>query len=140
VASLGLKAKIVCMSALSGAIVLGIFSRVIMAAIALLADKPTNLSFWSFAQVSIVGTVLGAVGGFFILGIRKHIQPGIYRGVSLGIALYAGSILFGMIGGRLTLSENTDVLITLVLAGGVYTLYGLLTEWLLLNVHHGHKP
>lgn len=134
--SLGFKAKIVCMSALSGAIVLGIFSRMIMAAIALLANKSTNLSLWSFTEVTIVGSVLGVVGGLFLLGIRKQMQPGIYRGVTLGIILCAVSILFGMIGGRLTLSENTDVLKTLVLAGGVYVLYGIITEWLLSTVHH----
>jgi len=36
------------------------------------------------------------------------------------------------------LSENTDVLITLVLTGGVYVLYGIITEWLLTRVHYEH--
>ena len=138
--SLGLKAKIVFMSALSGAIVLGIFSRVIMAAIALLVNKPTNLSLSSFAEVTMVGTVLGVVGGLFLLGIRKKIQPGIYRGVALGILLYAGSLVLGMMGQYITFSDNTDAIVTFVLVGGVYALYGILTEWLLLTIHDNHKP
>ena len=133
---LGIKTKIVFMSTLSGAIILGAFSRLVMAALALSVNKPINLSLRGFAEVTAIGTSLGVIGGFFLIGIRKHIQPGIYRGVTLGIILYAVSILFGMIGGRLTLSENTDVLKTLVLAGGVYVLYGIITEWLLSTVHH----
>jgi hypothetical protein len=132
----GIKAKIVFMSTLSGAIILGAFSRLVMAALALSVNKPINLSLRGFAEVIVIGTSLGVIGGLFLIGIRKHIQPGIYRGVILGITLYAGSILFGMLGGRLTLSENTDVLITLVLTGGVYILYGIITEWLLSTVHH----
>jgi len=133
---LGIKTKIVFMSTLSGAIILGAFSRLVMAALALSVNKPINLSLRGFAEVTAIGTSLGVIGGFFLIGIRKHIQPGIYRGVTLGIILYAVSILFGMIGGRLTLSENTDVLKTLVLTGGVYVLYGIITEWLLSTVHH----
>lgn len=138
--SLGHKAQIVFMSALSGAIVLGVFSRVIMAAIALLFNKPTNLSLSSFAEVTMVGTILGVVGGLFLLGIRKKIQPGIYRGVTLGLFLYAGSLVLGMMGQYITLSENTDAIVTFVLVGGVYALYGILTEWLLLTIHDNHKP
>jgi hypothetical protein len=111
-----------------------------MAAIALLANKPTNLSLWSVAEVTIVGIILGVVGGLVLLGIRQQMQPGIYRGVTLGIILYAGSRIFGLIIRRPTLSENTDMIITLVLAGGIYMLYGILTEWLLLTVHHEHRP
>jgi len=123
------------MSTLSGAIILGAFSRLVMAALAHSLNKPINLSLRGFAEMIVIGTSLGVIGGLFLIGIRMHIQPGIYRGVTLGIFLYAGSILFGMIGGRLTLSENTDVLITLVLTGGVYVLYGIATEWLLSTVH-----
>ncbi len=133
---LGIKTKIVFMSALSGAIILGVISRLMMAALALSVNKPTNLSLRGFAEVTVIGTSLGVIGGLFLIRTRKYIQPGIYRGVTLGIILYAGSILFGMIGGRLTLSGNTDVLITIVLTGGIYVLYGIITDWLLSTVQH----
>ena len=132
------KAKIVFVSALSGAVVLGIFSRSITVIIALLNEKPTNLSLWGYTEVTFVGTMLGVFGGIILLGIKKYIQPGIYRGIILGIILYAGSIMFGMMNRQLTLGENPDALITLVSIGGVYAFYGIITEWLLTRVHYEH--
>ncbi len=60
--------------------------------------------------------------------------------IILGIVLYAGSLLFGLMGRRLTLSENPHAIITLVSTGGVYALYGVLNEWLLIAVWLGNNP
>lgn len=131
----GLTARIVLVSTLSGAIVLGIFSRLIMAAIALSIGKPTNLSVLGLVEVALVGALMGASGGVILLAIKKYMPPGYYRGLTLGIVLYGGSLVFGIMGRRFTVGENPYAIIILVSTGGIYALYGILTEWLLSAGH-----
>ena len=124
----GPKKKIVLIGTLSGAVILGLLTRLAMAIIALSTNNPVNLSIRSFAETIVVGAVVGAIGGIVLLGIRALISAGIARGIILGFLLFSGSLMTGLIAGRVTFGEQPITFITFVYLGVVFLLYGIVTE------------
>jgi len=126
----GPKGKIVLIGTLSGAVILGLLARLTMAIIALLSNHPVNLSIRSIAEVTVVGAVVGAIGGIVLLGVRSLISPGIARGIILGFLLFSGSLMIGLMAGRVAFGVQPITFITFALLGVVFVLYGIVTEWM----------
>jgi hypothetical protein len=124
------KGKIVLIGTLSGAVILGLLARLTMAIIALSSNHPVNLSIRSIAEVIVVGAVVGAMGSIVLLGLRTLISPGIARGIILGFLLFSGSLMIGLMAGRVAFGEQPITFITFALLGVVFVLYGIVTEWM----------
>ncbi len=122
--------KIVLIGTLSGVVILGLLTRLAMAMIALFTNNPVNLSIQSIVEVTVAGAIVGAIGGIFLVGIRVLLSAGIVRGIILGFLLFSGSLVIGLIAGRVAFGEQPITFITFAFLGMVFLFYGIVTEWM----------
>jgi hypothetical protein len=121
--------------AVSGIVVLGIMGRVAMVVVARGLGVPANFSFRGLVEVSVLGGLVGAVGGLLLL-LARRMLPGRRSIQSLLVAgaLFLGTLAVAVIGGRTTFGTDTMQPLTLAVVAIVFLGYGgaarVLLGWL----------
>ena len=118
--------KTVLVALLLSIIIFGIVGKIIFVGIALIYDKPINLSINGIIQILIISLVIGFWGGLIrhILFLIFRISS-LLRGILIGFIMFAISIIF------LFAKEGSLLfthLATFISAGLLYILFGLLLE------------
>jgi len=117
---------VVLVGAALGAVVLGLGGRVATAALARATGRATNLSFGGLAEVLLVGTAAGALGGLLLLAARRlPVRGSAVRGLLVGIVLFLLSLLVAYVGHGAHLGENVKQALTLAVAAAVFVVYGI---------------
>ncbi len=120
--------------AIAGALILGLAGRLVLAGVALASGNPTNLSFRGLVMVTLVGAVVGAIGGILVLVLRRSYRgsgPG--RGLAAGAIMFLGSILVALVTGKLPGISPIQAL-TLAVVAAIFLVYGVSADALLSRV------
>jgi hypothetical protein len=129
----------IVLGAMAGAIVLGAFGRLVMAALADALGGESNLSTRGVAQVVMVGGVLGALGGITRQCLERWapVSP-VARGFLVAFITFALSLLLWIFSTRAALRmipASTIPTLTAVLV--MYIVFGILLEWFVERVESG---
>jgi len=118
--------------AVTGALVLGIIGRAATAGVGLITGNALNLSLKGGLEAVIVGTLVGAVGGFLLLLLRS-VQGGseLARGITVGAILFVCSYLVAWISGKITFSLSSIKLFTIGVVAIMFIVYGVFADALL---------
>lgn len=118
--------------AVSGIMILGLVGRLATALIALAVGVEMNLSGRGIFEVMTLGMVVGVVGGVVLFAMRRVARsPRVAHGVTLGIVLFVGSLVFESLGGGVTATTWSTYPLTIVVVGVVFIAYGVEMEKLL---------
>jgi peptidoglycan/LPS O-acetylase OafA/YrhL len=117
--------------AVAGALILGLAGRLAMAAVALATGHPTNLSLRGLVMVTLVGAVVGALGGVLVLVLRRTYRgSGPARGLAAGAVMFLGSMLVAVVTGKLPGVSPIQIL-TLAVVAATFLVYGVSADALL---------
>lgn len=119
--------------AVSGVMILGLVGRLAMALIALAVGVEMNLSGRGMVEVMTLGLLIGVAGGVALFAMRRMSHaPRFAHGVTLGILLFLGSVVFESLGGGVTATTWSTYPLTIVVVGVVFIAYGVEMEKLLV--------
>jgi len=122
---------------ITGALVLGIAGRAVTAATALITGNSSNLSLMGLLEASVVGTLVGAVGGILLLVVRRMRRAaGFTRGALVGATLFLCTLLVSWVSGRIDFGIPTSLL-TLFVVAIVFVVYGVGADALLTRFNGG---
>lgn len=136
-----LLAKALGAGAIAGAVVLGFLSRIATALLAMATGHPHNLSGRGIMEVAVLGTALGAVGGFALLLLKsRHCESTPISGLILGGLVFLGTSALSWASGRLDLTQTQPVVATLVVVAVFCFAYGVLAQVLFQRfLPHGRR-
>lgn len=118
--------------AITGALVLGVGGRLLMAALVLAAGGRPGFSFGGSIEVVMVGTAYGAVGGLLLLPLRQAVGGNRrLAGPLLGLVLFGLGWLTSRVGRAAAAGPGGRLAIVIGLAALAFVAYGLTTNALL---------
>jgi hypothetical protein len=113
--------------AISGAFVLGIAGRFVMAGVALFTNNNPNLSNSGFWEVILLGTYIGIVGGVLLLLIKKIFPRwGLLNGIVIGVILFICSWFISNVASKTELTTYTSRWLTFIAVAFVYIIFGII--------------
>ncbi|MDH3628720.1 MAG: hypothetical protein OES25_13825 [Acidobacteriota bacterium] len=119
---------------IAGIVVLGLVGRIATAVVAQAMGQPTNFTLSGLLEVTVVGAVVGALGGALFLFLRERLTfPGLMPAIVVGAVVFAASIFVPWLSGRMELatlgaSPATLVVAALVCLGYGVTVHGILAR------------
>ena len=124
------KSSVIIISMLSGAItgafVLGLIGKFVMALISIFVGSNMNLSLSGILESLIIGTGVGAFGGLINVRISNSETLSMTgQGLVLGTILYALSVLMTIVLTKMKIDLTGQQFFTLVAVFGIYIVYGL---------------
>ncbi|MDH3785894.1 MAG: hypothetical protein OEV00_11275, partial [Acidobacteriota bacterium] len=90
---------------IAGIVVLGLVGRIATAVVAQAMGQPTNFTLSGLLEVTVVGAVVGALGGALFLFLRERLTfPGLMPAIVVGAVVFAASIFVPWLSGRMELA------------------------------------
>jgi len=121
--------------AISGALILGIAGRTVIALLSLYTGSSINLSLGGILQNIFLGIIIGSIGGILLFIVKNLFQINRFNSAILtGLILFVGSLIFAVVSDKFVFDGSIIQLFALIVVVMMFLLYGVFAAALLKRV------
>jgi len=118
--------------AVSGALILGITGRTVIAIFSLITENSLNLSLRGILQAIFLGIIIGSIGGMLLFIVKNLFRINRFNSAILtGFILFIVSLFLAVVNGKFVLDISYTQFFTLIIVVMMFLLYGVFTAGLL---------
>jgi len=118
--------------AVSGALILGITGRMVIAIFSLITGNALNLSLRGILQSIFLGSIIGSIGGILLFIVINLFRiNGFNSAILTGFILFIVSLFLAVVNGKFVLDISYTQFFTLIIVVMMFLLYGVFAVVLL---------